>query len=104
VGTVAYTTNTITLSQSMGQTGQVSLSWMPAGVPVMVANTASIDINQTNRQNVFVQTLAPFPAPRRLQISYMAQGNWYTLTDTGGSGGFGAIKGSDPSLGAGTIN
>jgi hypothetical protein len=104
VGTVSYTTNTVTLNQSMGQSGQVNLSWMPAGVPVMVANTASIDINQTNRQNVFVQTLQPFPAPRRLQIAYMAQGNWYTLTDQGGSGGFGAIKGSDPSIGAGTIN
>lgn len=86
----------------VGNTGNVSLQWMPAGVPILPQNTASIDIDQTNRVNVFVMTLVPSPAPRRLQVSYMSQGNWYTMTDQGG-GATGSIKGSDPSIGAGTI-
>ncbi|MDW3682931.1 hypothetical protein RA280_14475 [Cupriavidus sp. CV2] len=102
VGTVSYHTNLITLNQSIGTSGNVTMNWMPAGVPILPQNTASIDIDQTNRVNVFVMTLVPAPAPRRLQVSYMSQGNWYTLTDQGG-GSTGSIKGSDPSLGAGTI-
>ncbi|MGO4151426.1 hypothetical protein [Cupriavidus sp. YAF13] len=102
VGTVTYATNLLTLTQSIGTTGNVTLSWMPAGVPILAQNTATIDIDQTNRVNVFVMTLVPSPAPRRLSVSYMSQGNWYTLTDVGG-GATGSIKGSDPSLGAGTI-
>lgn len=102
VGTVTYTTNLITITQAGGQTGNLTLSWMPAGVPILPQNTAAIEIDQTNRVNVFVMTLVPSPAPRRLQVSYMSQGNWYTLTDVGG-GATGSIKGSDPSLGAGTI-
>lgn len=103
VGTVNYATSLVTLSQSIGFTGSVNMVWMPAGVPILPQNTASIDIDQTNRVNVFVMTLVPSPAPRRLSVSYMSQGNWYTLTDAGG-GSTGSIKGSDPSLGAGTIN
>ncbi|WP_316150050.1 hypothetical protein [Cupriavidus sp. BIC8F] len=103
VGTVSYATNTVLLSQGMGTTGNVTMTWMPAGVPVMAMNTATIDIDQTNRVNVFVQRLYPAPAPRRLQVAYMSQGNWYTLTDQGG-GSIGSIKGSDPSLGVGTVN
>ncbi|MFJ1255970.1 hypothetical protein [Cupriavidus sp. CuC1] len=102
VGTVSYHTSLVTMSQSIGTSGSLTMSWMPAGVPILAQNTASIDIDQTNRVNVFVMTLVPAPAPRRLQVSYMSQGNWYTLTDQGG-GSTGSIKGSDPSLGAGTI-
>ena len=102
VGTVTYATNLITITQGGVTTGNVTLSWMPAGVPILPQNTAAIEIDQTNRVNVFVMTLVPSPAPRRLQVSYMSQGNWYTLTDQGG-GSTGSIKGSDPSLGAGTI-
>ncbi|WP_104565851.1 hypothetical protein [Ralstonia mannitolilytica] len=102
VGTVSYHTNMITLSVAGGNTGNLSLQWMPAGVPILPQNTASIDIDQTNRVNVHVLTLVPAPAPRRLQVSYMSQGNWYTMTDQGG-GATGLIKGSDPSIGAGTI-
>lgn len=102
VGSVSYHTNLVTLATSGGATGTITLQWMPAGVPILPQNTASIDIDQTNRVNVFVMTLVPPPAPRRLQVSYMSQGNWYTLTDEGG-GATGSIKGSDPALGAGTI-
>lgn len=102
VGTISYHTNLITLTQSIGTSGNISMSWLPAGVPILPQNSAAIDIDQTNRVNVFVMTLVPSPAPRRLQVSYMSQGNWYTLTDQGG-GATGSIKGSDPSIGAGTI-
>ncbi|CAG2126921.1 hypothetical protein LMG31506_00239 [Cupriavidus yeoncheonensis] len=101
VGTISYATNTVQFTQTPS-TGTLTMSWMPAGVPILPQNTASIDINQTNRVNVFVMTLIPSPSPRRLQVSYMSQGNWYTMQDQGGSS-TGSIKAADPSIGAGTI-
>ncbi|MGD7196451.1 hypothetical protein ACQCRG_26160, partial [Ralstonia pseudosolanacearum] len=45
-------------------------------------------------------TLSPPPKPGALIVSYMAQGKWYDLRDQGD----GAIRGSDSSFGAGTLD
>lgn len=64
------------------------------------AHTLARPVTAENRRFNWVETLSPIPAPGGFSISYMAQGNWYTLVDDGN----GVISGSDPSFGSGTIN
>ena len=64
------------------------------------AHTLARDVTPENRRYNWVETLAPVPGPNAYSISYMAQGNWYMLTDNGS----GVISGSDPGFGSGTID
>ncbi|MGH7461641.1 MAG: hypothetical protein ACREMA_11535, partial [Longimicrobiales bacterium] len=104
VGTIDYATGTVILNASIGTTGQIGFNYKPAAAPVRVSETASIDVDQTNRGNVYTITLNPPPKPRALKVSYMAQGNWYEMVDTGTTGNQGVIKGSDGAIGSGTVN
>lgn len=104
VGTVEYVTGTVILTASIGATGTLTFNYKPAAAPARVSETASIDVDQTNRGNVYTITLNPPPKPRALKVAYMAQGNWYELTDQGGTGNQGTIKGSDSAIGSGTVN
>ncbi|QRQ86247.1 hypothetical protein [Cupriavidus oxalaticus] len=104
VGTVDYTTGTVVITASLGATGNSAWYFKPAAAPQRVSETASIDVDTTNRGNVYTITLNPAPKPRALKVSYMAQGNWYELEDQGGAGNQGVIRGSDGSVGSGTIN
>ncbi|TVR65431.1 MAG: hypothetical protein EA420_03105 [Candidatus Competibacteraceae bacterium] len=63
------------------------------------AHTRALAVTAENRRLNWIETLAPRPAPNTLSISYRAQGNWYTLTATGG-----IISGSDPAFGAGALD
>jgi len=89
----------------------VNQSLHPELVQTISAGTRSVDVNQQahswarevtveNRSQNIIQTLQPIPAPGTLNLSYMAQGNWYALTDNGA----GTVSGSDPGFGSGTIN
>ncbi|MBF6987258.1 hypothetical protein [Cupriavidus sp. IK-TO18] len=104
IGTIDYATGTFTLTTSMGTTGTVNFYFKPAAAPTKVSETASIDVDTTNRGNVYTITLNPPPKPKALKVAYMAQGNWYELVDTGGAGNQGVIRGSDGSIGSGTVN
>ncbi|GGE75973.1 hypothetical protein GCM10011533_30430 [Streptosporangium jomthongense] len=64
------------------------------------AHTLARDVTPENRRYNWIETLAPVPGPGAYSISYMAQGNWYTLVDDGE----GVISGSDPGFGSGTID
>ena len=64
------------------------------------AHTLARTVTAENRRLNWIETLAPVPAPNALTISYMAQGNWYTLSDDGN----GTIAGSDPGFGTGTVD
>ncbi|ERS12527.1 hypothetical protein Q673_02615 [Marinobacter sp. EN3] len=64
------------------------------------AHTVARNVTAENRRYNWIETLSPVPAPNAFSISYMAQGNWYTLTDDGE----GAVSGSDPGFGTGTID
>lgn len=64
------------------------------------AHTLARNVTAENRRYNWIETLSPVPAPNAFSISYMAQGNWYTLTDDGE----GAVSGSDPGFGTGTID
>ena len=83
----------------------------PSVVVTMSAGTRDVDIAQQahtlgrpvtveNRRLNWIETLAPIPAPGTLSVAYRAQDNWYELLDNGS----GQLVGSDPSIGAGTIN
>jgi hypothetical protein len=64
------------------------------------AHTLALDVTPENRRLNWVTTLDPRPASGTLSIAFMSQGNWYVLTDDG----TGVLAGSDPSIGAGTVN
>jgi hypothetical protein len=64
------------------------------------AHTLARQVTAENRRLNWIETLAPVPAPGAYTVTYMAQGNWYTLTDDGE----GAVRGSDPGHGTGTID
>lgn len=64
------------------------------------AHTLARQVTAENRRYNWIETLSPVPAPNAYSVSYMAQGNWYTLVDDGA----GAISGSDPGFGSGTID
>ncbi|MBY6102296.1 hypothetical protein [Marinobacter nauticus] len=64
------------------------------------AHTLARTVTAENRRLNWIETLAPVPTPNALTLSYMAQGNWYTLTDDGN----GTITGSDPGFGTGTVD
>src|SRR5690554_2942646 len=64
------------------------------------AHTKARQVTVENRSQNWNETLAPAPAPGAFSVSFMAQGNWYTLTDNGE----GAVVGSDPGFGTGTVD
>ncbi len=80
--------------------GSKTVGFRPAAAPLRVADTAAIAVTQENRGYAWTITLTPPPRPGALLVSYMAQGKWYDLRDTGG----GALKGADSAFGAGTID
>lgn len=78
------------------RTEQSALDQRPADVRTMVLATAPrrvevsaaphtrrIKIGQENQRFVYVDLLAPLPAPGSVVISYRSQGNWYTAADDG---------------------
>lgn len=65
-----------------------------------VAHTARTQISLNNRQLNYTNLLIPKPQPGTIAVSYRALGKWYTLTDDG----TGALSGSYPGVGVGTVN
>jgi hypothetical protein len=101
IGTVDYARGLVALKDGTpGFSGGFQINFRPAAAPIRVADTAAIAISQENRGYAHTITLSPPPKPGALVISYMAQGKWYDLRDRGN----GAIRGSDSSFGAGTLD
>lgn len=101
VGSINYTTGEISFSALSGTTtGTCTETYRPAAGVSMQAYTLSRPVTAENRAYVWVIPLTPIPSPGSLVISYMAQGDWYELTDNG----LGAIKGLDSAYGVGTIS
>ena len=101
IGTVDYARGLVAFADGTpGYGGAFQVSFRPAGAPVRVSDTAAIAVAQENRGYAYTITLSPAPKPGALVVSYMAQGKWYDLRDQGD----GAIRGSDSSFGAGTLD
>lgn len=93
------------------ETPLVEQRFNPDALQVLDAGAREVEVSQQghtlarpvtveNRRSNWIETLAPRPAPGALSVAYMAQGNWYQLTDDGS----GSLHGTDPSIGAGTVN
>jgi hypothetical protein len=105
IGTVDYARGLVAFKDGTpamfgNASGGLQVSFRPAGAPIRVADTAAIAISQENRGYTYTITLSPPPKPGALIVSYMAQGKWYDLRDRGD----GAIRGSDSSFGAATLD
>lgn len=101
VGTIDYSRGILSFSASSPDyTGWKTVRFKPAAAPIRVADTAAIAIAQETRGYAYTMTLSPPPKPGALLVSYMAQGKWYDLRDQGD----GALKGSDSSFGAGSVD
>ena len=101
VGTIDYQRGLIQWTSSAG-TGSTSLSitFKPAAAPNQYFQSYAIPVTQNNQSTNWTGVLVPIPAPGSLSVSYMSQGKFYTLKDSGS----GQLKGSSDSYGAGTIN
>ncbi len=101
VGFIEYDKGLCTFNVNVpGYSGNIVTTFVPAGVPTRVQDTASIGIIQNTRGYNYTITLLPIPQPGSLVVSYMAQGKVYFLYDKGA----GVLKGSDLSVGTGNIN
>lgn len=101
IGAIAYATGEITWSGSAPSvSGSATLSYIPAALSPQQSHSLARAVTAENRRLNWLETLRPLPAPGTLSISYMAQGNWYTVADDGN----GALAGADAAHGAGTIS
>ncbi|MDX1251143.1 MAG: hypothetical protein IDH49_02575 [Gammaproteobacteria bacterium] len=99
VGTIDYANGILTLnSGTMSNTKAVT--YTPAAQILRAPQSSEIPVTPESRSQSYVGTVNPVPQPGTLSISYMAQGRWYVLSDSGN----GSLKGLDASYGAGTFN
>jgi len=102
VGLVDYDSGLAQLTSNVFGTGSGThaVTYTPAAKPALVSESISTRVTAANQRLSFVQTIDPPPVRGTLQVSYRAQGHWYSLYDDGS----GALRGGDSSLGAGTLN
>ena len=101
VGTVEYSTGTVTFSNvPAGYTANLTVS-ATIGVEVpRVPNTLFKYVELSNRGYNYTAILAPLPIPKSIWVDYMAQGKWYRLRDNGNGTLIPDIAGT----GTGTVN
>lgn len=102
VGVIDYDNGVAALSTNVfgSSAGSHAVTYSPATTPTIVSESIGVPINQQGQRLTYVVGLEPIPAKRTLQVSFRALGSWYVLTEDGS----GAIRGSDSSFGAGTLN
>lgn len=102
VGTIDYANGVAALSTNVfgGAAGTHTVTYTPAATPTIVSQSIGIPVSQQGQRLTWVATLDPAPAKATLQVSYRVLSRWYVLTEDGS----GAVKGSDSSFGAGTLN
>lgn len=102
VGQVDYENGIVTLSSNVFGTGAGThtVTYTPAAVPRSFGPSVHFDVTAETRSLSYVRTLESVPAPGSLSISYQVAKRWYVLRDNGS----GAIRGSSPGDGAGTLN
>lgn len=102
IGIVDYDNGILSLTTNVFGTvsGTHTLTFTPAVAPDLITDQRAILITQENRSQSYALTFEVPPLPRTLIVSYLAQGRWYVLKDTGA----GVLSGSDSSVGAGTIS
>ena len=101
-GTVDYANGVLSLTSNVYGTasGTHAVTYKPAATPVIVSQSVSWAVTEVSQRLTYVATLSPLPAKASLQVAYMVQSRWYVLSDDGS----GALRGTDSSVGVGTIN
>jgi hypothetical protein len=97
-GSIDYGTGTLTLS--IATAGDCTEVYQPAGAASQSSYTDAVVVTAANRSLVWVKSLVPIPVPGALTVSYMAGGNWYSLSDDG----TGRVAASDSSYGVGKLS
>ncbi len=102
VGAVDYANGVLSLNSAVFGvgTGTQNVSYTMADAPTVVTQSIGVPITASSQRSTLTLTLAPVPARVSLQVSYMAQGRWYVLTEDGS----GAVRGADSAYGVGTLN
>lgn len=102
VGLIDYSNGVLTLSTNVFGTssGTHQITYTPATEPTIVTESIGLPVTQEGQRLSYVITLDPVPAKKSLQVSYRALGRWYVLEEDGS----GAVRGSDSSYGAGSLN
>lgn len=102
IGTVDYENGILALATNVFGTssGTHTVTYVPASAPTLVGATQQIPVTQEGQRLTYTTGIEPPPARGTLQVSFRAQGSWYTLQDDGS----GALRGADSSSGAGTLN
>lgn len=99
VGTIDYVSGILKINSGGSTYSGGAATWRPAAQATTVTDSLAVPVLAENRSLSYVVTLSPIPARGSLTFAYMAGGRWYELKDQGG-----ALKGADPSHGAGSIN
>ncbi len=99
VGTIDYSTGTITLKANYGTVTVYMTATIGTAIS-RISNTSYTGVELNNRGYNYVKILEPLPSPRTLVVDYMSQGKWYRLRDKGNGELIPDLAGT----GTGTIN
>jgi hypothetical protein len=102
IGAVDYGSGALSVSVAYFPTSIVTyvVTYIPAQSTAAVSKSIGLPVTILTQRLTWVTTLYPAPAPRSLQVSYSAQGTWYTLSDAGS----GKLSGSNAAFGVGSLN
>lgn len=99
IGSIDYPSGLLSLFDTAFP-GQKTVTYHPAAYILRAPQSTEVPVTEAGRRLNYTGVIDPIPQPGTLSLSYMAQGRWYVLTDTGG----GVLRGLDTGYGAGTIN
>lgn len=99
IGSIDYPSGLLTLFAD-DFSGTKTVTFVPAAYVLRSPQSTEVPVTEFGRRLNYTGVIYPIPEPGTLSMSFMAQGRWYTLTDTGG----GVLRGLDTGYGAGTIN
>jgi hypothetical protein len=101
VGSILYDTGIITWTYNWCPSAtNYSTTFTAAAAPNRVSKSGQIYVDTNNRGFVYVFDCEPIPAVGSLKVDFLVSGKWYSLWDRGS----GELRGSDNSIGVGTIS
>ena len=102
VGQVDYDNGIVKLSTNVWGTsgGTHVVTFTPAAIPDLISDQRAIRVTAESRALNYAFVMDDIPVRRTLSVSYLAQGRWYVLRDSGN----GVLKGISSAYGIGTIN
>ena len=99
IGVIDYANGILSLN-SGSMSNSKAITYTPAAQILRAPQSSEIPVTPESRSQSYVGTVNPVPQPGTLSVSYMAQGRWYVLSDSGN----GSLQGLDASYGAGTFH